>query len=114
MQLNRVHAMPARRTKSQRDATVQHLRSVTFDQEIVERGAQALFEFVFAGTERLDGKHSWSNAHEETKAGFRAEATAVLEAVRLCFTGTSSGRASYRSDKAESFFTPKRLQSNCC
>jgi hypothetical protein len=47
---------------------------------MVERGAQALFEHVFSGTERLDGKHLWVNCDEVTKEGFRAEVKSVLEA----------------------------------
>jgi hypothetical protein len=47
---------------------------------MVERAAQALFEFVFAVTKRLDGKHLWLNSDEDTKAGFRREAIAVLQA----------------------------------
>ena len=47
---------------------------------MVERGAQALFEVVFAASERLDGKHLWLNCEENTKEGFRREATAVIRA----------------------------------
>jgi hypothetical protein len=61
-----------------------------FDEEIVERGAQALFEFVFSRTERLDGKHLWANCDEGIKAGFRAEAKAVLEAVWSGFADISA------------------------
>ena len=52
---------------------------------MVERGAQALFEFVFARAERLDGQHHWANCDDSIKDGFRAEARAVLEALWLCF-----------------------------
>jgi hypothetical protein len=51
------------------------------DGEIIERAAQALFEFVFAGSQRLDEKHLWTNCDEATKEGFRGEARAVLRAV---------------------------------
>jgi len=51
------------------------------DRETIEKGAEALFGFVFSSCERLDGKHHWSDCNEETKAGFRAEAAAVLAAV---------------------------------
>ena len=61
-------------------ATVRKPQHVAHRQEIVERGAQTLFEFVFSGAERLDGKHLWANCDEQVKAGFRAEAKAVLEA----------------------------------
>ena len=50
------------------------------NREMVERGAQALFEHVFSKTERLDGKLLWVNCDEVTKEGFRAEAKSVLEA----------------------------------
>jgi len=53
--------------------------------EMVERGAQALFEFVFARAERLDGQHHWANCDDSIKDGFRAEARVVLEALWLCF-----------------------------
>ena len=49
--------------------------------EIVDRAAQALFEFVFAGCARLDGKHRWTNCDESTRQAFRSEATIVIEAV---------------------------------
>jgi len=51
------------------------------DSEAIERGAEALFEFVFSACDRLDGKHRWADCSEETKAGFRAEVAAVLAAV---------------------------------
>jgi hypothetical protein len=54
---------------------------VGVDSETIETAAEALFEFVFSGCERLDGKHHWPDCSEETKAGFRAEVTAVLAAV---------------------------------
>ena len=47
----------------------------------IERAAEALYEFVFSGCDRLDGKHHWEHCTEETKEGFRREAAAVLEAV---------------------------------
>ena len=43
--------------------------------------AEALYEFVFSGCDRLDGKHHWGHCNEETKEEFRLEASAVLEAV---------------------------------
>ena len=51
------------------------------DQDMVERGAQSLYEFVFANADRLDGKHVWSRCDEKTKEGFRREASAVIHAV---------------------------------
>jgi hypothetical protein len=61
-------------------APVQKSQFIRLDDGMVERGARALFEFVFAGTQRLDGKHLWANGDDEVKAGFRAEARTVLEA----------------------------------
>jgi hypothetical protein len=55
--------------------------SVTIDSDAIERGAEALFEFVFSACERLDAKHHWADCTEETKAGFRREAVAVLASV---------------------------------
>ena len=49
--------------------------------DLIERAAEALYEFVFPGCDRLDGKHHWEHYSEETKEGFRREAIAVLEAV---------------------------------
>jgi hypothetical protein len=54
---------------------------IVLDRDITERGAQALFEFVFSSCGRFDGKHLWTNCDENTKEGFRGEATAVIEAV---------------------------------
>jgi hypothetical protein len=56
-------------------------RSAEVDSDIIELAAEALFQFVFSGCERLDGKHHWTDCDEDTKAGFRAEAVAVLKAV---------------------------------
>ena len=55
-------------------------RPIPLDREMVERAAQALFEFIFS-TSRLDKKHLWANCDEATKEGFRGEAIAVIEAV---------------------------------
>jgi hypothetical protein len=55
-------------------------RSTIPDNDVVEQGAQALFEFVFATCGRLDGKHQWASSDEQTKEGFRGEAKAVLVA----------------------------------
>jgi hypothetical protein len=79
MQLSRaanffVHAQPA-------DRRVDPERSVSIDHNLIERAAEALYEFVFSGCERLDGKHRWEHCSEETKVGFRREAAAVLEAI---------------------------------
>jgi hypothetical protein len=51
------------------------------DEEKIERGARALFEFVFAGTGHQNGKNRWADCDDKTKAGFRAEVKAVLEAI---------------------------------
>jgi hypothetical protein len=57
------------------------VRSAAIDEHIIDRAAEALFEFVFSGCDRLDGKHRWADCNEDTKTGFRSEAKAVLEAV---------------------------------
>ena len=49
--------------------------------DVIERAAEALYQFVFSGCDRLDGKRRWADCGEDTKAGFRREASAVLEAV---------------------------------
>jgi hypothetical protein len=54
---------------------------------MIECAAQALFEHVFAGSERLDVKHLWMNCDEATKEGFRGEARAALQAVCLLLRG---------------------------
>ena len=70
-----VHAQGAdRRVEPERLAT-------PIDHDLIERAAEALYEFVFSGCDRLDGKRHWEDCSEETKAGFRREASAVLEAV---------------------------------
>lgn len=51
------------------------------DRAMIECAAQALFEYVFAGSERLDAKHLWMNCDEATKEGFRGEARVALQAV---------------------------------
>ena len=79
MQSNQAHAISVPWTEPGNGTRVRN--RFALDQEMVERGAEALFQFVFSGTERLDGKHLWANCDEKIKAGFRAEARAVLEAV---------------------------------
>jgi hypothetical protein len=54
---------------------------LSVDSEIVDRAAEALHTFVFSGCARLGGKHRWDECEEETKAGFRREAAAVLAAI---------------------------------
>jgi hypothetical protein len=56
-------------------------RSTPIGHDVIDRAAEALYEFVFSGCDRLDGKHHWEHCNEETKEGFRHEAAAVLEAV---------------------------------
>src|SRR5262245_31075773 len=34
----------------------------------IERGARALFEFVFSGADRLSGENHWASCDEKTKA----------------------------------------------
>ena len=77
MQLNRamrsfVYALADHRVQSQRSAPIGH--------DVIERAAEALYEFVFSGCDRLDRKRRWADCDEETRAGFRREVTAVLEA----------------------------------
>jgi len=57
------------------------VRAPRIDSNIVERAAEALFQFVFSDCDRLDGRHSWAECEEETKAGFRREAAVVLASV---------------------------------
>jgi hypothetical protein len=59
------------------------------DPVMIECAAQALFEFVFSGSDRLDRKHLWLNCDENTRAGFRREATAVILAVWPFIQNTS-------------------------
>jgi hypothetical protein len=69
-----VHAQRAdRRVEPEQSAPIGH--------DLIERAAEALYEFVFSGCDRLDGKRHWEHCSEETKAGFRREASAVLVAV---------------------------------
>jgi hypothetical protein len=56
---------------------LQQLPPTALDNESIERAAKALFEFVFSSCGRLD----WTNCDENTKKGFRREATAVIMAV---------------------------------
>jgi hypothetical protein len=62
------------------DPTVQQPRPITLDSDIIERAAQALYEFVFSSCGRLDGKQQWATCEESTKEGFRGEAAAVIMA----------------------------------
>jgi hypothetical protein len=55
-------------------------QSMALDSDVIERAAQALFEFVFSSCGRLDGKHQWSTCDEHTKEGFRGEAATVIVA----------------------------------
>jgi len=88
MQLNQAQAISVLRrlwTEFGNGVPVATPQPISLEGEMVERGAQALFEFVFAHTERLDGQHLWANCDDCIKDGFRAEARAVLEAMWLCF-----------------------------
>jgi len=62
--------------------SVQSNRLTHVDHTLLERAAEALYEFVFSGCDRLDGKHRWADCDEGTKEGFRREAGAVLDAIR--------------------------------
>ena len=93
MQLNQAQAISVLRqlwTELGNGAPVATPQPIALDGEMVERGAQALFEFVFAHTERLDGQHLWANCDDPIKDGFRAEARAVLKAVWLCFADSNA------------------------
>ena len=57
-------------------AVIPFPRPITIDRDIIERAAQALFEFVFSSCEGRE----WSNCDEKTKEGFRGEAKAVIVA----------------------------------
>jgi hypothetical protein len=74
--------LESHRKEIERDAPISVLQPqpIALDGEMVERAAQALFEFVFACSKRLDGKHLWMNCDEDTKESFRGEATAVIQA----------------------------------
>lgn len=54
--------------------------SIALNSDIIDRAAQALFEFVFSSCGRLDGKQQWATCEESTKEGFRGEAAAVIVA----------------------------------
>jgi hypothetical protein len=56
-------------------------KEIVLDRDIVERGAKALFEYVFSSCDRFDGKHHWESCDEDTKDGFRGEVSAVIKAV---------------------------------
>jgi hypothetical protein len=63
------------------DRTVQSERPAQIGHDLIERAAETLYEFVFSGCDRRDGKRRWADCREETKEGFRREASAVLEAI---------------------------------
>jgi hypothetical protein len=79
MQLNRA-TQSFDYTQNRTDRRVQCERSAPIDHNIIERAAEALFEFVFSGCDRLDGM-SLAGLRRRTKAGFWREASAVVEAI---------------------------------
>ena len=81
MQLNGV-AKSLVHERKRTAGSVQSHQSALVDHSILERAAEALYEFVFSSCDRLDGKHRWADCDEETKEGFRREAGAVLDAIR--------------------------------
>jgi hypothetical protein len=86
MQSNQAHAISLSkgyRKALERDAPVPvaQPQQIALDRDIIERAAQALFEFVFSSCWRFGEKHHWMNCDEKTKEGFRGEATVVIEAV---------------------------------
>src|SRR5262249_15146182 len=92
MQWNQAQSIPTAPDQAWKRRNFSGPQSVLLDKEIVEKGAQALFEFVFSGLERLDGKQLWTNCSEETRAGFRAEAKAVLEGCGVFWAHTIASR----------------------
>ena len=80
MQLNRA-AKAIVYALNRAEPSVSPERSAPIGHDLIERAAEALYEFVFSGCDRLDGKQHWEHCNEETKEGFRREASAVLEAV---------------------------------
>ena len=52
------------------EGSVRSDQSAHVGHSILERAAEALYEFVFSGCDRLDGKHRWADCDEETKEGF--------------------------------------------
>ena len=75
MQSNRAHLIAAPWTGCIK--TVGRPGRIPLDEEQIERGARALFEFVFARA----GQNQWAECDDKIKAGFRAEVKAVLEAI---------------------------------
>ena len=65
---------------------------------ILERAAEALYEFVFSGCDRLDGNHRWADCDEETEEGFRREAGAVLDAIRPLYREIKSWELDRRAN----------------
>ena len=53
------------------------LENGILNHDIIERAAQALFEFVFSSC----GRVKWATCDEDTKEGFRGEARVVIEAI---------------------------------
>ena len=87
MQSNRAEALSLvhNRAEQASDARLfgpwpQAINAQSINSEMVERGAQALFEHIFSGTKRHDGNHLWVNCDDFIKEAFRAEAKSVLEA----------------------------------
>jgi hypothetical protein len=80
MQLNRA-AKSIVYALNRAEPKVPQERSAPIGHDLIERAAEALYELVFSGCDRLDGKHHWEHCTDETKEGFRREAIAVLEAV---------------------------------
>ena len=74
MQLNHARAV------WDRDAPgpVAQSQQIALDEDLIERAAQALFEFVFSSCTR---KHCWTNCDERAKEGFRGEAAAMIDVI---------------------------------
>ena len=84
--------------QSRPDYGLQSVQSAPIDDHIIEMAAEALFEFVFSGCNRLDGKRRWADCDEETKNGFRGEAAAALEAVWPMLSRKIGPRALLKSE----------------
>ncbi len=72
MQANHARAFSfSREIARKNDAAVSSLQpKLTLDQNVVECAARALFNFIFARSERLDGNHLWTRCDEATREGF--------------------------------------------
>ena len=80
------------------EGSVRSDQSLHVGHSILERAAEALYEFVFSGCDRLDGQHRWADCNEETKEGFRREAGAVLDAIWPLYREIKSSKIDRRAN----------------